>query len=452
MTWSAAGGVLGGALGALGNKQRGPSLAQNMSDMGNVFGQNSALTANAGYRDLGPASYYPGNTYAGLSPQTQQALQQLMGGANSPALGAANNYLQGAASGQYLNSNPANAQLGGMAGPYGMGGYTTVAPQLEQMAGNTAMYGYNMVAPQLSDIAGRAGGYGANPAASGLDYFGSGGELNNNPWLDSMYGAASRSVTDNFRNSIAPSLASTFSAAGRTGSGASQGAFGQATQSLGNTLGDLGANLYGNAYESGRNRQLSALGTQGSLYNAGIGNQLSALSGLNSAFNQGFANQRGALSDINSAFNQGFSNQMGALGQLSANHNLERGLQNSAAGMAPAMNAANITALQAALQGGQVLDADAQARIDADRARFDFSQQAPRDYYSNLSGLYSGVQPARIQGQQPQPYNTLAGGLGGALVGSRIAGLFGQGSPTQIAQGFQSYQSPQNQFLFGPQW
>ena len=434
MTWSAAGGVLGGALGALGNKQKGPSLAENMADMGSVFGQNSALTANAGYRDLGPASYYPGNTYAGLSPQTQQALQQLIGGANSPALGAANNYLQGAASGQYLSSNPANAQLGGMAGSYGMGGYTTVAPQLEQMAGNTAMSGYNMVAPQLSDIAGRSGGYGANPAASGLDYFGSGGELNNNPWLDSMYGAASRSVTDNFRNSIAPSLASTFSAAGRTGSGASQGAFGQATQSLGNTLGDLGANLYGNAYESGRNRQLSALGTQGSLYNAGIGNQLTALSGLNSSFNQGF------------------NNQMGALDRISGNYNTERGLQNAAAGMAPSMNAANITALQAALQGGQVLDADAQARIDADRARFDFSQQAPRDFYSNLSGLYSGVQPARIQGQQPQPYNTLAGGLGGALVGSRIGGLFGQGSPTQIAQGFQSYQSPQNQFLFGPQW
>lgn len=378
MTWSAAGGVLGGALGALGNKQKGPSLAENMSDMGSVFGQNSALTANAGYRDLGPASYYPGNTYAGLSPQTQQAIQQLIGGANSPALGAANNYLQGAASGQYLYSNPANEGL--------------------------------------VDIAGGAGSYYANPSRSGLEYFGSGGELGGNPYLDSMYGAASRGVVDNFRNSIAPSLASTFSAAGRTGSGASQGAFGQATQSLGNTLGDLGANLYGNAYESGRNRQLSALGTQGNFFNAGIGNQLSAL---------------GALGD---------------------NYSRERSLQNAAAGQAPAMNAANITALQAALQGGQVLDADAQARIDADRARFDFNQQAPRDYYSNLSGLYSGVQPARIQGQQPQPYNTLAGGLGGALVGSRIGGLFGQGSPTQIAQGFQSYQSPQNQFLFGPQW
>ncbi len=378
MTWSAAGGVLGGALGALGNRQKGPSLAENMVDMGSVFGQNSALTANAGYRDLGPASYYPGNTYAGLSPQTQQALQQLIGGANSPTLNAANSYLQGAANGQYLHSNPANAGL--------------------------------------ADIAGGAGGYYANPARSGLEYFGSGGELGGNPYLDSMYGAASRGVVDNFRNSIAPSLASTFSAAGRTGSGASQGAFGQATQSLGNTLGDLGANLYGNAYESGRNRQLSALGTQGNFFNAGIGNQLSAL---------------GALGD---------------------NYSRERSLQNAAAGQAPALNAANITALQAALQGGQVLDADAQARIDADRARFDFSQQAPRDYYSNLSGLYSGVQPARIQGQQPQPYNTLAGGLGGALVGSRIGGLFGQGSPTQIAQGFQSYQSPQNQFLFGPQW
>lgn len=394
MTWEAAGGVLGGAIGAFGNKQKGPSLAQNMSDMSSVFGQNQALAANAGYRDLGPAQYYPGQTYAGLGPQTQQAIQNLISGSNSPTLGAANQYLQGATGGQYLYRNPTNAQFQALAGQ-GMGGYNQVAPQLQQIAGQT-------------------GGYGANPSAAGLGYFGSGGELNGNPYLNAMYGAASRSVVDNFRNSLAPSLGSTFSAAGRTGSGAAQGAFGQATQSLGNTLGDLGANLYGNAYESGRNRQLSALGTQGNLYNAGIGNQLQALSGLNSAFNQGFANQGNAL------------------GEISRNYNLERGLQQQAAGMAPQMNAANITALQSALQGSQLLDADRQAQIDAARQRFDFGQQAPRDYYANLSGLYNGLQPARIQGQQPQPYNSLLGGLGGAMAGSRIGGLFGDGSLTDI--------------------
>ena len=357
MTWEAAGGLLGGAIGAFGNKQKGPSLAQNMSDMGSVFGQNQALTANAGYRDLGPAQFYPGQTYAGLGPQTQQSIQNLISGSNSPTLGAANHYLQGATGGQYLYSNPMNAQFQGLAG--------------------------------------RAG-YESNPSAAGLNYFGSGGELNNNPYLNAMYGAASRSVVDNFRNSIAPSLGSTFSAAGRTGSGAAQGAFGQATQSLGNTLGDLGANLYGQAYESGRNRQLSALGTQGNLYNTGI------------------------------------VNQGNALGEISRNYNLERGLQQQAAGMAPQMNAANITALQAALQGSQLLDADRQAQINADRERFDFGQQAPRDYYANLSGLYNGLQPARIQGQQPQPYNSLLGGLGGAMAGSRIGGLFGDGSLTNI--------------------
>jgi hypothetical protein len=396
MTWEAAGGVLGGAMGAFGNKQKGPSLGQNMADMGSVFGQNSALTANAGYRDLGPAQYYPGQTYAGLGPQTQQAIQQLISqGMNSPTLNSANQYMQGAAGGQYLNSNPMNAAFTALGGDYAMGGY-------------------NQVAPQLQDIAGRSGGYGANPSAAGLDYFGSGSELGGNPYLDSMYGAASRGVVDNFRNAVAPSLMSQFSAAGRTGSGANQGAFGQASQSLGNTLGDMGANLYGSAYESGRNRQLSALGTQGNLYNTGINNQLNALNALNSSFNQGFGNR------------------MNAYGQVSDNYNRERGLQDSAARMAPSLNAATLTGQQAALQGGQMLDADAQARINADRARFDFGQQAPRDYYSNLSGLYNGVQPARIQGEQPQPYNQLAGGLGGALAGSRIGGLFGDGSLTSI--------------------
>lgn len=359
MTWEAAGGVLGGAVGAFSNKRKGPSLAQNTADMYGLFGNASGLTAAGGYRDLGPAQFYPGQTYAGLSPQTQQAIQQIIAqGSNSPVLGAANQYMQGAAGGRYLNSSPANAGL--------------------------------------SDIAGGAGSYWANPSRSGFDYFGSGGELGNNPYLDSMYGAASRSIVDQFRNSIAPSLASTFSAAGRTGSGAAQGAFGQATQSLGNTLGDLGANLYGSAYESGRNRQLSALGTQGNLYNTGIGNQQNALD------------------------------------SLSRNYAAERSLQQQAAGMAPQLNAATLTGLQAALQGGQALDADAQARINADRERFDFGQQAPRDYYSNLVGLYGGQQPARIQGQQPQPYNALLGGLGGALAGSRIGGLFGDGSLTDI--------------------
>jgi hypothetical protein len=464
----AAGGVLGGAMGAFGNRQKGPSLGQNMADMGSIFGQNSALTANAGYRDLGPAQYYPGQTYAGLGGQTQQSIQNLINtGTNSPTMNAANNYVQGAAGGQYLYSNPMNSQFqslanqgmngynqtaGGysnIAGAGGMGGYDQVAGTLQNIQGAGGMGGFTSTAPGYSQLA-TAGSYSNNPSQGGLDYFGSGGEMNQNPYLDQMYKAASRGVVDNFRNSVGPSLMSQFSAAGRTGSGANQGAFGQASQSLGNTLGDMGANMYGSAYESGRNRQLSALSTQGDLYNTGLNNQLNALNSYNSAYNagignqlnatgqttnaynQGIQNQLSGLNGLNSSFNQGYSNQMNALGQISNNYNTERGLQQAAAGMAPEMNAATLTGQQAAIQGGQLLDADRQAQIDADKARFDFGQQAPRDYYSNLSGLYNGVQPARIQGEQPQPYNQLAGGLGGSLAGSRVGGLFGDGSLTSI--------------------
>lgn len=67
--------------------------------------------------------------------------------------------------------------------------------------------------------------------------------FNNNPYLDAAYDKAASKVTD--------SVNSNFSMAGRYGSGAHTGV-------LGDSLGDMATNLYGSAYQTERQNQLSA--------------------------------------------------------------------------------------------------------------------------------------------------------------------------------------------------
>jgi hypothetical protein len=97
-----------------------------------------------------------------------------------------------------------------------------------------------------------------DPTASGA-YLGK-----QNPWLADLVEQSSRPVVEQFQNSIAPSLASQFSAAGRMGSGAHLAAAGQAQTALGRQLGDISTGIYGRAYESERDRmaQEQAAGRQ----------------------------------------------------------------------------------------------------------------------------------------------------------------------------------------------
>lgn len=67
--------------------------------------------------------------------------------------------------------------------------------------------------------------------------------MNNNPYLDATYNQMARKVGD--------SVNSNFSAAGRYGSGAHQGV-------LGETLGNLATNVYGDNYRTERQNQLAA--------------------------------------------------------------------------------------------------------------------------------------------------------------------------------------------------
>lgn len=125
-------------------------------------------------------------------------------------------------------------------------GQSTVAP----MSGNTQA-GITMMANRGlmgSDVNRSAQGLATNTM--------NGGFLGSNPHLSAMSDAAGRQVTQQYQNSVMPGVNATFGGAGRTGSQAHLQAMSDAQSNLGTTLGDMNANLYGNNYESERDRML----------------------------------------------------------------------------------------------------------------------------------------------------------------------------------------------------
>ena len=89
----------------------------------------------------------------------------------------------------------------------------------------------------------RSIGGGSSAIKDNLSGVASGKEIGNNPYLDKKF--------DHMSSKISDSVAGMFSKAGRYGSGAHQGAL---TENLGN----VANNLYGNAYNADRNRQMQA--------------------------------------------------------------------------------------------------------------------------------------------------------------------------------------------------
>lgn len=87
----------------------------------------------------------------------------------------------------------------------------------------------------------------------------SGGYLNANPHLDAMYNRAARPVSENFRDAVSPGIAGGAAKAGRYGSGLYQDMQSKAQDNLGRTLGEMGTDIYGRAYESERGRMNDAI-------------------------------------------------------------------------------------------------------------------------------------------------------------------------------------------------
>lgn len=311
----------------------------------------------------GPQQYFPGQTVAPFSPQTQMGMDALMqqGMAGPPGAQGMENYLN-QAFGQFGGFDPSIIGQGGYGAMQGI----QPGQDLMQQAGTSGLdlagasqYAGGAIAPFSGALQGSTGygglgeasqffgsqGEGALPAASQfagsmmqqpgqtidpaaagqLGATAGGTFLGSNPYLDQMYETGAGRIQEQFEEQVLPAMAAQFGAAGRTGSGAQALATGRAAGDVGQELAGLYGDIYAPAYESERGRQVQAAGALGDL---GIGTgQLGLGAG-------------GLAGDL-------YGQQTGRLGQAANLYTGERGLGQ-----------------QAAMQGGQLALGGAQLGSD----------------------------------------------------------------------------------------
>jgi hypothetical protein len=247
----------------------------------------------------GGPQYFPGQTVAPFSPQTQMGMdlttQRALGG--DPSMQGFGNYLSNTFNQQQMDPNQI-AQYG----VQGIGQGRDLLQQAGQGAiglPGASQYAGGVTNPYTSALMGSSGygglgeasqffgqGQGALPAATSfaqnmmqtpgggaidpaaaqqLGATAGGSYLGSNPYLDQMYDVAAGKVGKSFQEQIMPGIQGQFGAAGRTGSGmqalTSANAAGQAAEQLRGLAGDI----YAPAYESERGRQVQAAGQLGQL-------------------------------------------------------------------------------------------------------------------------------------------------------------------------------------------
>ena len=309
----------------------------------------------------GPQQYYPGQTVAPFSPQSQQGMDATMGIAQggSPQLDQMGQYLSNTFGQQNINPyevfNPANQAAQGIgpgqnmmqqAGAAGMGlsqpnqmvggasdalqgmtGYGGLA-SAQQFAGQPGMgalpasqdYVNQTLAdsPQFGDIADDIAGRTPGVDAERLNQqFGPGGAaqqqlaqtsqgdfLGSNPYLDQMFDTASGRAGEAFQEQVQPGINATFGAGGRTGGGIHQQMMQNANRQFGRDLQGMAADIYAPAYESERGRQMNAASALGGLDMQGQGLGLSqGQSNQSTGLAAGGQNQGAALQGMGLAGN-----------------------------------------------------------------------------------------------------------------------------------------------------
>ena len=134
-------------------------------------------------------------------------------------------------------------------------GQTYVSPSEETM---TALQQQQNIAQQQSPSL-QAAQNAYMQSYGGLANTAAGGFLQGNPYQQQMISAATRPLVQQYSDQILPGIASLYSKSGRYGSGAMQGALGQATEQYGRALGDVSANIVGTQYDQERARQQQAM-------------------------------------------------------------------------------------------------------------------------------------------------------------------------------------------------
>ena len=289
----------------------------------------------------GPApEYYAGSTVNPMSGQSQTALQlqEQRARMGSPLLEQAQDLAASTMGGGYLGANPA------------MGTFSNFMGAPVTSAGDAALTG----------------------AAAG-DYLGS------NPYLDAMYGQAAGQVRR--------SIDSQFERGGRYGQGAHQGVMGE-------TLGNLATNIYGQNYERERARQQQAA---------------QQLAGNALARRQ---------------------QQLGAGSQLSQVYDAERQRQQALIGQAQGLGQADYDDIAQLARAGAGYEGQAQAELQADIDRWNFQQAKPATKLADYMGMIGGGYGT--SGQTSTPFfnpSTASQVLGGAMGGAGMAAALNASNP-----------------------
>ena len=414
--------------------------------------QNYALGAQGDRANQMAGSNYAMNQFAGGNLGDWNTVQQMRG------LGANNNYAQdqgmanimqrmGKGTDLALNLYNRTNDIIGNGG--GVGNFS------DSRVGDLSQAGPNTLAQFRGDvgdiISGRA--QSLNPAMMPLMDTAGGGYLNANPYLNQTFAKAADNVTRAYQTATAPGIDSAFAGRGRYGSGLHANAQGQAANELGNSLGNLATSIYGGNYANERQNQLSAANSLGSLYQSGLGLRTSAAgtsagqgtadastrlaatgqiagdmsgdlarrmqaSNAMTQAEQGDLNNFMAANDrLSQAFNTGADRQMAALNSSNNMYNQSRAQQLQALGMQPGylqqQQQMDYTDLGQAQQA-------AQTGINADIARWDYSQNAPRNnvnwYLNAINGLPGGATSSVTQ-------QGGMGGLGAGLSGASSSAM-----------------------------
>lgn len=198
----------------------------------------------------------------------------------------------------------------------------------------------------------------------GIGQTAAGGFLSGSPYQQQAIQSATRPLQQQFAESTLPALQSAFSRAGRYGSGAQERAIGQAQEATSRAMGDIAANIAYADYARERGLQQQALGQQAALAQA-----------------------------------------------------------------APSIYGQQFLPAQQLAQVGAAQEQIAMQPLQEQIARYTFQQQQPvQSLMSYLSSVYGTplAQYGTTTQVSPSPQtNYLAQGLGGALLGSQVGGLFG---------------------------
>jgi hypothetical protein len=345
------------------------------------FNSSQLLTVQNRAIDLlnnNPLTYYPGTTYA--LPNTYQTTGY--NDAASTYLDAGDTispYLTG------LQSSALNANTGLTNGQF----ITDAKPWLDFLT-NTA-YGGNPAQSAVDSLM----GFNDSTAAQSLSDTASGKYLGSNPYLDPMYDSAADAVVRKYQTATSPLTDSAMIAANRFGSGASANATSTNEANLGKTLGDLSADLYGNAYNYERGLQNQAAYSLGNLSNTAYG----------TAGTLGVTGTNALTSATNSAldaWNNLIKNQQSAINA------------SSTLGTIPASD------YQAAIKSGEGLQTLDQSYLNDLIARYYGEEYSPWATLQSASGIVGGAIPGITTTQQPYYTNTFGQVLGGVSSGLGI--------------------------------